>query len=92
MRLVTIEFTQDTKNADGDIVRTAGTVMRVDPMSAKSFVEVKKVAKLAGPSAEKAEAQAKAAKTKTVTNKTVTSPPEPPVEPVEPVESDSPPA
>lgn len=49
--LVSIEFTQDTET------RSAGQVLRVDPMSAKSFVEVKKVAKLVGDSEEKAAAK-----------------------------------
>ena len=58
MKLVTIEFTQDTKDDEGNIVRSAGDKLRVDARSAKSFVEIKKVAKLAGDSEDKAEARA----------------------------------
>lgn len=50
-RLVLIEFTQDTET------RSSGTQLRVDAMSAKSLVDVKKVAKLVGSGEEKAEAR-----------------------------------
>lgn len=58
MRPVMIEFTQDTFGEDGDVKRAKGTRVRVDAMSAKSFVEVKKVAKLVGQPAERATAKA----------------------------------
>lgn len=41
---VLIEFTEDTFNSEGELVRSAGDRLLVDQMSAKSFVEVKKVA------------------------------------------------
>jgi hypothetical protein len=42
---VLIEFIQETKNDAGDVVRKKGDKLRVDDVSAKSFVEKKKVAK-----------------------------------------------
>lgn len=45
MKLVLIEFTQDTKDAEGNVRRSAGDRLRVDPESAVSFVDKKKVAK-----------------------------------------------
>jgi hypothetical protein len=45
MRLVTIEFIKDTEK------RAAGQRLRVDPMSAESFVDRKKVAKRVDASA-----------------------------------------
>ena len=62
MKLVTIEFTQDTFTVDevGDEVpvRSKGDRVRVDPVSAKSFVEIKRVAKIVGKPAQRAEPKA----------------------------------
>lgn len=58
MRLITIEFTSDVSNENGDVIRSAGQRMRVDAMTAKSYVEVKKAAKLVGQPAERASAKA----------------------------------
>lgn len=44
-RMVTIEFTQDTVDEEGNPKRYSGQRARVDSDSAKSFVDVKKVAK-----------------------------------------------
>jgi hypothetical protein len=40
-----IEFTENTKDAEGNIVREKGDRLLVDPMSFESFVKTKKVAK-----------------------------------------------
>ncbi|WP_374159077.1 hypothetical protein ACEWX3_07595 [Mycobacterium sp. G7A2] len=62
MRLVEIEFTKDTyaKDEHGLEVpqRHKGQRVRVDPMSARSFVDVKKVAKLVGKPEERKQAKA----------------------------------
>ena len=40
-----IEFTDNTKDAEGNIVREKGDRLLVDPASFESFVKTKKVAK-----------------------------------------------
>ena len=40
-----IEFTENTKNAEGEVVREKGDRLLVDPVSFESFVKSKKVAK-----------------------------------------------
>jgi len=50
-----IEFTEDTHDAVGTVIRSKGDRLLVDPMSARSFVDKKKVAKIVTedqPSAE----------------------------------------
>lgn len=48
MRLIEIEFIKDTYGPTGELLRYAGQRVRVDPMSMHSFVDVKKVARIAG--------------------------------------------
>ncbi|MFV8242180.1 hypothetical protein [Mycolicibacterium peregrinum] len=47
MRLIEIEFIKDTFSPTGEPLRYAGQRVRVDPMSMRSFVDVKKVARIA---------------------------------------------
>lgn len=68
MKLIKVEYTQDVqaysgheKDVDGidtAVTISAGTVRRVDPMTADSLVNKRKVAKLAGDAEQKAEARA----------------------------------
>ena len=91
-RMVEIEFTEDTFGADGDVKREKGARMRVDPVSAHSFVDIKKVARRlddAQPEPESKPAPAKRAKAKKPVAKSEPEPvpdepePEPESEPVE---------
>lgn len=50
---VLIEFTKDTKNVAGEVVRTAGETLLVDPMSAASFVKKGVAKELSDKQAEK---------------------------------------
>lgn len=43
---VLIEFTKETRDEAGAVVRSKGDKLLVDPMSARSFVKKKKVAKV----------------------------------------------
>jgi hypothetical protein len=51
LRGVEIEFTEDTFGPDGDIQRNKGDRLFVDPGSAHSFCDVKKVARRTGDEA-----------------------------------------
>lgn len=72
MRLVTVEFTQDTfiTNDEGVEIprRSKGDRVRVDAVSASSLVEVKKVAKVIGAPEPKATAKATASAPKPPTD------------------------
>jgi hypothetical protein len=46
VRTVEVEFTEDTFGPDGDVRRSKGDRVYVDQMSAHSFVDIKKVARV----------------------------------------------
>lgn len=54
---ILIEFTKDTKDAVGSTIRAEGSRLLVDEMSARSFVDKKKVAKVIDEKQQESEAK-----------------------------------